>query len=758
MAGSESCKLILILLIASRGISAFTIDGCGDVLRTSRMTSTLGAGVSSSNVLRTTEDGDYRYVSKQRSNQRCVRSSLNFSSTSLFFHKTSASSNPYPHPRGHDPYSSSPRLSLTKNYMMNNRHRHHHHHDGGQQNNKQRRSQTKMHLQSTSSNIHHDIIDGKKSRTNTPSLKHKLKKSTMILKATSSEDIKAAAAAKKKFKKKRRTIRRDKIPKADEASSALDGTRINARTGTRRRKSKPHKDEDGEVAALIDYPEADLPLPSSKGMDRLSRAVAKASAKRESHSASINESKAGSGSHSRLDGRRVRKLIRRETDNRDQSASQSRSQSQTQSPAPKSLSQLTRVIDSKLFANGPRGTFRGDYPEIEGVVQNARDNMISLLGFNQAKGDWKIHSSTSTFNVAIVFGKKLVRDQVTVEYASRIRTLGRLFKNEPEFRPSLVCFLGGVADGSNIANSDAGYIFFRHMCEAQGIDLGGVDVFINNDSEDDYEAVMSVTEAVKEKYIPQWLEGSPNMTPSQQKSIDVHFTLVSTEYHLCNINDVHHRSPEQSLLEGMEHMGETLHVHRHCISDSQQYQDKLSKKEFVQGVVRTSWSFQYATYPYIYAKNDSVVFLGKCFLLGEELKPLLVNMKAVVEQKEFFQRDNYLMLSSIRRSLVESIEALHKPSHSRKKTLNHELRRVKDIDGMERDVITILEGALLSLGRCVDLVKPAGMHVGSVSKDDWKKALKALEHSMNEIHSFCDPDRPLLPSEWGKIVDDAIDN
>ena len=72
---------------------------------------------------------------------------------------------------------------------------------------------------------------------------------------------------------------------------------------------------------------------------------------------------------------------------------------------------------------------------------------------------------------------------------------------------------------------------------------------------------------------------------------------------------------------------------------------------------------------------------------------------------------------------------------------------------MERDVITILEGALLSLGRCVDLVKPAGLHVGSVSKEDWKKALKALEHSMNEISSFCDPDRPLMPSEWGKLVD-----
>ena len=578
---------------------------------------------------------------------------------------------------------------------------------------------SRLYLQSASNSL---------SFTKTPSLKRQTQTSTstVIFQATSSEDIKAAAAAKKKPgpKKKRRKIARARISENNGTTGAKDSFGASDTDTSTSNGTQSKVEKDGEVTALINDLNADLPIPS-KGMARLSRAVAKASAKRE-------------GGVPTVTGRRVRKVIRTETASRS---------------APKSLTQLTRIIDSQLYANGPRGTTRGDYPEIDGLVQNARDNMISLLGFNQVKGDWKIHSSTSTFNVAIVFGKKLVRDQVTVEYASRIRTLARMFKNEPEFRPSLVCFCGGVAEGSNVANSDAGYIFFRHMCEAQWIDLSGVAVFIDNKSENDHEAVKSVTDVVKEKYIPQWLEASPTTTALKHKTIDAHFTLVSTEYHLCNINDVHHRSPEQSLLQAMEYMNGVFHEHKHCISDSQQYQDKLSNMELAQGIVKISWSFQYATYPYIYAKNDSIVFLGKCFLLGEELEPLLVNMKAVVEQREFFQSDNYLMLASIRRSLVEHIEALHKPSHSRKKTLNNELRRIKDINGMERDVITILEGALLSLGRCVDLVKPAGLHVGSVSKEDWKKALKALEHSMNEISSFCDPDRPLMPSEWGKLVD-----
>jgi hypothetical protein len=171
------------------------------------------------------------------------------------------------------------------------------------------------------------------------------------------------------------------------------------------------------------------------------------------------------------------------------------------------------------------------------------------------------------------------------------------------------------------------------------------------------------------------------------------------------------------------------------------------------GVVKSSWSFNYATYPFIFAENDSAAFLGKCYLLGQELTPLLVNMKGVVEQKEFFQRDNYLMLASIRRSLVETVEELHRPSRSRKGTLNNELCMMKDSNVNDIDVITILESALLSLGRCVDVVKPAGMHLGSVSKDDWKRALKALQDSMNEIVEYCDPDRPLLFQEWVDVVE-----
>jgi hypothetical protein len=78
------------------------------------------------------------------------------------------------------------------------------------------------------------------------------------------------------------------------------------------------------------------------------------------------------------------------------------------------------------------------------------------------------------------------------------------------------------------------------------------------------------------------------------------------------------------------------------------------------------------------------------------------------------------------------------------------LRQMNALKSAET-VDVVLEGALLSLGRCIDLVRPAGLHVSPVSKADYVKALRSLEHCMGQIRAFSDPDQPLPPSDWGKL-------
>jgi hypothetical protein len=64
-------------------------------------------------------------------------------------------------------------------------------------------------------------------------------------------------------------------------------------------------------------------------------------------------------------------------------------------------------------------------------------------------------------------------------------------------------------------------------------------------------------------YHPGWTKNHQLLPNPSKKSL---ITLISTEYHLCNINDVHHRSLQQSLLTTMEEMGEAftdVDVYRH---------------------------------------------------------------------------------------------------------------------------------------------------------------------------------------------------
>ncbi len=136
------------------------------------------------------------------------------------------------------------------------------------------------------------------------------------------------------------------------------------------------------------------------------------------------------------------------------------------------------------------------------------------------------------------------------------------------------------------------------------------------------------------------------------------------------------------------------------------------------------------------------------------LRPLVF----IILQMEFFQRDNYLVLISVRRALVKDLEALYGSSSVKSKSsLKQSLKRIVPqhslVTGLESaaPLEVVLESAVLSIGRCLDLVRPAGQLKGAVSKVDWIKAVKALEHAMKQIRQACDPDGPLDPAEWGRF-------
>jgi hypothetical protein len=89
-------------------------------------------------------------------------------------------------------------------------------------------------------------------------------------------------------------------------------------------------------------------------------------------------------------------------------------------------------------------------------------------------------------------------------------------------------------------------------------------------------------------------------------------------------------------------------------------------------------------------------------------------------------------------------------SASSKLPLKAQLQKIIHSNGYSMDVA--LESALLSLGRCLDLIRPAGItSARSVRREDWKRALALLETFLQRMQGVCDPDRPFDAKDWGKL-------
>ncbi|KAG7371980.1 hypothetical protein IV203_018123 [Nitzschia inconspicua] len=439
---------------------------------------------------------------------------------------------------------------------------------------------------------------------------------------------------------------------------------------------------------------------------------------------------------------------------------------------------------------------------------------------------------------AIILAKPLIRDQVTIEYASRLVSLAKAIKYE-NYKPEWICFcpplagnigFGGQAHGSSelqgqsigyrrnsVPDTAAGVIFFRHLCAANDISLDAIGICQVTDNlsskrtgtgdhgtvgmeqthhtplMDTYSSwspaffLPTVESLVDEGYLERWLEQSTDfesetdeygMTREEpRKKVEIHWTLFSTDHDLCNLNDIHIRSPRQS---PMWHLAQDL---------ENMVRQKMKVRR---GILHTTWSFRYSVYPYVVYPHDTslslrdtnadaivgstdsnlMAFLGKCYLMAQELVPLMVNLRGVAENSEFFQRDNYRRLVKTRRSLATLLEQMNEAyRHNREyksetisipPTLKSQLKQISPNtkSGQIQEFLSKsqpnssteiqLESALFSLGRCCDLVRPAGtFSAQSVSRQEWRDALSHLYDFMYRIALFCDPDQPLPAKLWG---------
>lgn len=384
----------------------------------------------------------------------------------------------------------------------------------------------------------------------------------------------------------------------------------------------------------------------------------------------------------------------------------------SQQPSLGKLHDLTTAIDQQIREARSLDSLNRQ------VSSPVKDSMLSMLQHNQRASAGvvlpHVAAAPTTKHVAIVFSKKLVENQVSIEYALRIQRLVKAMKQD-DYMPTALYFVGN-SEMSIVSDSDAGLLYFCHLCHAQNVDVSNIDIRIDRTNLKDG-ALENIVEDVRDEFLEDWKDG---IVPVRgRRVLRLEFDFFSSDYHLSNINDIHNRSPVQSPLRVLQ---------------------QLRANDFI---LETSWRYFYATT--VAFDSDPVQRLAKsCYRRAQDLIPVLQNLRGVVNNAEFFQRDNYRVLVQIRRSLISDMEHLYNVQPS--------LVKVSSKNRMD----VILESALLNFGRCLDLVRPAGLLTHSVPLKDFELARNLLEQAISQVALACDPDQPLPPLTWGLLMDTVV--
>jgi len=352
----------------------------------------------------------------------------------------------------------------------------------------------------------------------------------------------------------------------------------------------------------------------------------------------------------------------------------------------------------------------------------ARDSMTAVISYNFQQHAVNEHQSTvfamtnrqfDTKEVAILFVPPLVEGKISIDGSCRIKRLVRALEEE-DYMPKVI-FVIGEKNHAAEPKRPSYCALLRQVCKVRGMNMDRIRIrCIEYDYEKQDESIPlnHVAKLVQHKCIPRW----------RYPRLRIHMSIISADYHICQLHDLQMRSPLQSPLR-------VLHASEW---------ERPSAQDNPKHVLDTQWSYVYATTGPALATNNVQGFLQRCYRISQELRPVVVNLRGIVNIHEFFQKENYFVLVSARRSLVTEMESIYQVQPSLK-----EVQHILATDGKDRPLDLVLESALLSLGRCLDLVRPAGLLTGSVPADDWKLALSLLDDAVSQIALKCNPDRPL---------------
>ncbi|AAK39760.1 hypothetical protein (nucleomorph) [Guillardia theta] len=307
----------------------------------------------------------------------------------------------------------------------------------------------------------------------------------------------------------------------------------------------------------------------------------------------------------------------------------------------------------------------------------------------------------SSLHIAVIFSKTLINKQISLEFSRRISTLVTHI-NSGKIKPDMVAFISNKRRDDKISSCESGYIYFRFLCSQLNIDIGGIDFSIHDKSDNFKENLKNLTMLLKNKY-------------NDEAITKCHFTLVSSDYHLIRIAEIHKISRKNSILNSINYHGAT-------------------------------WTYLFAAYPFCVSPDPTLAFLGRIRVLANDLTIVLVNIDGFLKTNELIAKENYTRLCETNKKLRALLRIMNEKSDHFEQNKNNVNLTLEQWEVLEKSLcITHEIQQLLSIiifGRLPDrytIIK---------SRDLFIEAIRDIKRVM-------DPDRPLFSKEWNTILKDV---
>mmetsp|Transcript_51275 Transcript_51275/g.104273 ORF Transcript_51275/g.104273 Transcript_51275/m.104273 type:complete len:399 (-) Transcript_51275:1834-3030(-) len=300
----------------------------------------------------------------------------------------------------------------------------------------------------------------------------------------------------------------------------------------------------------------------------------------------------------------------------------------------------------------------------------------------------------STLHIAVVFCKQLFEGQISVEFARRISTTLSQIKYG-KLKPDIIAFIGGQTESRDISGAVAGYVYFRHLSVEAKVDLMGLEFIIEEKMINPQDNLVSLLATLRKRY-------------GDEAVSKCHFTLISSDYHLIRIAEIHKLSQRQSILNPLYEAGAT-------------------------------WTYLFAAYPFCVSPDPTLAFLGRIRVLANDLTIVLVNLNGIVEFNDLVAKENFSRLCETNRKLRTMLRIMSEPGSS----INSSGSSIE----IPPEQWEILERSLCTIHEVQTVLTPL-VNGKSVERRILVRARDIFMNAVKDIRISVDPDRPLNNHEW----------